>query len=83
MLGYADIKVKLNHPLGRSYDLYIGKKKTDMSLVQETGIAVDMWRIKFPEGDLSLDFYNLDRAVDNAKRYLLSITNGSTEDCPQ
>lgn len=48
-------------------NLYALKEETGISIVED-----GLWKIKFPEGDLSDYGYNISRAKENAKRYWLN-----------
>lgn len=59
----------------QSYNKYNWKEDKLYLYTNDTGLSVvkdeipNMWRIKFQEGDLSLDYYNRTRAKDNTVGY--------------
>lgn len=48
--------------------LFVGKDKTGFEIIQ-----LELYKIKFPDGELSKDFYNLTRAKDNAVRKAMDL----------
>lgn len=53
----------------RGRELYALNENTGMSIVrfpEEDGLS-GLWKIKWPDGILSEDYYNIDRAKENAK----------------
>ncbi len=55
--------------------LYQDNKKTGISVVlfEEACFhpGTELYKIKFKEGDLSMDYYNISRAKDNAMKYAM------------
>lgn len=60
-------------------ELYQGKEKTGISVILYCPID-NLYRIRFSDGRLSSDYYNLTRAKDNAKKYEMRRLNMSEEE---
>lgn len=60
MIGRGDLNYKFKK-------LYHGTKDTGFSVVKDTETE-NMWRVRWPDGILSEDYYNLTWAKDHAAR---------------
>lgn len=80
MIGYADL-------LWKDYSLYAGKKDTKFSV--EPFVAFwcqlddGMFKIRYPDGTVSEDFYNISWAKQHAMEEFLSTTNRKAENGTQ
>lgn len=55
-------------------DLYLGRKKTGYSVVKDETYE-GLWRVKYPDGNISEDLYNKTRAKEHCYRLYLDIKN--------
>lgn len=71
-----------SHFSWKDYELYFRNQKTGISIVLFPSVSGrrSLWKIKFPAGTLSDDFYNETRAKDNAKKYEMRRLNMVEED---